>query len=50
VALANTFFLFLQYIEHYLLDQQSRDVQEAAVLVSQLQRVGKGLGVFEVRL
>lgn len=35
-------------MEDYLLDEQSRDVKEAAVLVSQLQRAGKGLGVFTV--
>jgi len=39
---------FAHFVEDYLLDEQSRDVKEAAVLVSQLQRVGKGLGVFQV--
>jgi len=38
------------FLEDYLIDEQSRDVKEAAVLVSQLQRVGKGLGVFQIDL
>lgn len=36
------------FVEDYLIDEQSRDVKEAAVLVSQLQRAGKGLGVFTI--
>ncbi|GFH31039.1 ferritin, partial [Haematococcus lacustris] len=32
------------FVEDYLLDEQSKDVKQAAVLVSQLQRAGKGLG------
>lgn len=36
------------FVEDYLLDEQSRDVKEAAILVSQLQRAGKGLGVFTI--
>ncbi len=33
-----------------MLDDQSRDVREAAVLVSQLHRAGRGLGVLTVDL
>lgn len=36
------------FLEDYLIDEQSRDVKEAAVLVSQLMRAGKGLGVFTI--
>lgn len=36
------------FLEDYLIDEQSRDVKESAVLVSQLMRAGKGLGVFTI--
>ncbi|KXZ49346.1 hypothetical protein GPECTOR_22g940 [Gonium pectorale] len=36
------------FIEDNLLHQQSKDVKEAAVLVSQVRRAGRGLGVFHV--
>ncbi|KAJ9522748.1 hypothetical protein QJQ45_019844 [Haematococcus lacustris] len=38
------------FVEDYLLDEQSKDVKQAAVLVSQLQRAGKGLGVITIDL
>lgn len=40
------------FIEDYLLDPQARDVEESANFVSQLQRIGKGHGVwhFDQRL
>ncbi|KAG2500677.1 hypothetical protein HYH03_001443 [Edaphochlamys debaryana] len=36
------------FIEDYLLHEQSKDVKEAAVLVSQVRRAGLGHGVFHV--
>ncbi|KAG2443733.1 hypothetical protein HXX76_002079 [Chlamydomonas incerta] len=36
------------FIEDYLLHEQSKDVKEAAVLVSQVRRAGRGHGVFHV--
>lgn len=36
------------HAEGQLLHQQAMDIKQAAIYVSQLRRVGKGLGVFEL--